>query len=88
MTSETDGVDLDALNYSPLIPYNGTGKQGANPLDFDVNLWYQVCNLPRVSFVFFSRTSDHTIQAQTVLGRPLGPRAPATTHARKQLTQC
>lgn len=23
------------------LPYNGTGAEGANPLEFDVNLWYQ-----------------------------------------------
>jgi hypothetical protein len=49
MTTEIDGVDLDALNYTELLPYNGTGKQGANPLDFDVNLWYQVGIPPSLS---------------------------------------
>jgi hypothetical protein len=28
------------------IPYNGTEAQGANPLDFDVNLWYNVITSP------------------------------------------
>lgn len=50
MTTEIDGIDLDALNYTTLIPYNGTEKQGANPLDYDVNLWYQVCACARTNF--------------------------------------
>ena len=37
-----DGIDLDALNYTVLVPYNGTEAQGANPLKQDVNIWYQV----------------------------------------------
>jgi hypothetical protein len=36
------GINLEDLNYTILIPYNGTGAAGANPLDFDVNVWYQV----------------------------------------------
>lgn len=39
---EVDGVSLDALNYTVEVPYNGTGATGADPLDFDVNVWYQV----------------------------------------------
>jgi hypothetical protein len=42
MASEIDGVDLDGLNYTTLIPYNGTENKGANPLEYNVNLWYQV----------------------------------------------
>lgn len=49
MTTEIDGIDLDALNYTTLIPYNGTEKQGANPLEYDVNLWYQVCACARTN---------------------------------------
>jgi hypothetical protein len=30
-----------------VLPYNGTGDQGANPLEFDVNVWYQVWNCSR-----------------------------------------
>lgn len=25
-----------------MIPYNGTGPEGADPLEFDVNVWYEV----------------------------------------------
>ena len=41
---DTQGKDgrMDHLNYVPHIAYNGTGPQGANPLEFDVNLWYEV----------------------------------------------
>lgn len=46
MTTENDGVDLGASSYALPLPYNGTEKQGANPLEFDVNLWYQVCARP------------------------------------------
>lgn len=28
--------------YAGALAYNGTGAEGANPLEFDVNLWYQV----------------------------------------------
>ena len=38
--------DLEGLNYTILIPYNGTDGQGGNPLDFNVNLWYEVSNAP------------------------------------------
>ncbi|KAG9249658.1 ammonium transporter 1 [Emericellopsis atlantica] len=31
----------DNLDYVVLVPYNGTTAQGANPLDFDVNVWYE-----------------------------------------------
>lgn len=34
--------DADAANYVGLYPYNGTDAQGADPLDFDVNIWYEV----------------------------------------------
>lgn len=37
---QVDGVDLNALDYTVHVPYNGTEAQGANPLDFDVNVWY------------------------------------------------
>lgn len=39
---QVDGVDLNALDYTVHVPYNGTEAQGANPLDFDVNVWYNV----------------------------------------------
>lgn len=41
-SDEIDGIDLDTLNYTVQVPYNGTEAQGANPLDFDVNVWYNV----------------------------------------------
>ena len=42
-TGTVDGIDLDNLHYAPQVPYNGTSDQGFNPLEYDVNLWYQVC---------------------------------------------
>ena len=42
MATSDDNADLDDLDYSVLVPYNGTGMKGANPLDFDVNVWYEV----------------------------------------------
>ena len=41
-TGQVDDIDLDNLDYISQIPYNGTDAQGANPLEFDVNLWYNV----------------------------------------------
>jgi hypothetical protein len=29
-----------------LVPYNGTGQQGADPLTMDVNIWYEVSLVP------------------------------------------
>lgn len=30
-------------NFIVLVPYNGTGATGGNPLVDDLNIWYQVC---------------------------------------------
>lgn len=46
MATDINGVNLDTLNYTTLVPYNGTGQKGANALDFDVNLWYNVGHSP------------------------------------------
>ena len=29
-------------DYILLVPYNGTSDQGANPLEQNVNVWYEV----------------------------------------------
>jgi Amt family ammonium transporter len=36
-----DRGDLGNVDYIVQIPYNGTGDEGANPLEFDVNIWYR-----------------------------------------------
>ncbi|CAG9938314.1 unnamed protein product [Clonostachys rosea f. rosea IK726] len=38
MAAEIDERDLD---FAARSPYNGTGSSGANPLEFNVNVWYQ-----------------------------------------------
>ena len=38
-----EGVDLTALNYTTLIPYNETISTGGNSLVQDLNVHYQVC---------------------------------------------
>lgn len=82
MTTEIDGVDLDALNYTELLPYNGTGKQGANPLEFDVNLWYQVGKPPFLlgSAACFCSLPAHATQ--------VAARAPARAAAPANDSQC
>ncbi len=42
----SDKVDLTDLPYVPLVPYNGTGASGGDPLLNNLNLWYEVCRLP------------------------------------------
>lgn len=42
MSLLVDGVDLDALNYTVLIPYNGTIPTGGNSLTQDLNVFYNV----------------------------------------------
>ncbi len=32
----------DGLPYVPLVPYNGTGPAGGDPMVNDLNVWYQV----------------------------------------------
>ncbi len=39
---EVDGIDLDALNYTVKVPYNGTGPSGGDPLTENLNIWYEV----------------------------------------------
>ena len=40
-----EGVDLDALNYTIHVPYNGTGPTGGDPLKDNLNIWYEVCDI-------------------------------------------
>ncbi len=35
-------IDLNDLNYTVLVPYNGTGPTGGNSLTDNLNIWYQV----------------------------------------------
>ena len=37
-----EGVDVNALNYTALIPYNDTIPTGGNSLIQDLNVHYQV----------------------------------------------
>jgi Amt family ammonium transporter len=37
-----DGVDLDALNYTIKVPYNGTNAAGGDSLNADLNIFYDV----------------------------------------------
>jgi len=46
-----DGVDLDHLPYSPLVPYNGTGSLGGDPLEENLNIWYESGD---IAFIIFS----------------------------------
>ena len=41
----SDLPDLSALNYTVLIPYNGTTDTGGNSLEQDLNVFYNVCGL-------------------------------------------
>ncbi|KAB8289688.1 hypothetical protein EYC80_010600 [Monilinia laxa] len=40
MSLIVDGVDLDALNYTIHVPYNGTNAAGGNSLTDDLNIFY------------------------------------------------
>ena len=42
-----DGVDLDALNYTVKVPYNGTIMTGGDSLHDDLNVFYDVSILRR-----------------------------------------
>jgi hypothetical protein len=35
-------IDVDHLNYIPLVPYNGSGPTGGDSLTEDFNIWYEV----------------------------------------------
>ncbi len=39
------GVDLDHLNYTVLVPYNGTIATGGDSLTDNLNIWYEVSYL-------------------------------------------
>ncbi|KAK3941510.1 ammonium transporter [Diplogelasinospora grovesii] len=39
--ADLNGVDLNNLDYVILVPYNGTGNTGGNPLTDDLNIWYE-----------------------------------------------
>jgi hypothetical protein len=42
MSLIVDGVDLDALNYTIKVPYNGTSMTGGDSLNADLNIFYDV----------------------------------------------
>lgn len=43
-----EGLDLSALNYTALVPYNETIPTGGNSLIQDLNVHYEVFVLPSV----------------------------------------
>ena len=45
-----DVIDLDALNYTIKVPYNGTSMTGGDSLHADLNVFYDV-SLPPTSRV-------------------------------------
>jgi hypothetical protein len=42
MSLIVDGIDLDALNYTIKVPYNGTSMTGGDSLHADLNIFYDV----------------------------------------------
>jgi Amt family ammonium transporter len=42
MSLVVGGVDLDALNYTIKVPYNGTTMTGGDSLNADLNIFYDV----------------------------------------------
>jgi Amt family ammonium transporter len=42
MSLIVDGVNLDALNYTIKVPYNGTIMTGGDSLHADLNIFYDV----------------------------------------------
>lgn len=42
MAQDDQGLDLSALNYTILVPYNGTGMTGGDSLTEDLNIFYNV----------------------------------------------
>jgi ammonium transporter, Amt family len=42
MSLIVDGVNLDALNYTIKVPYNGTVATGGDSLTGDLNVFYDV----------------------------------------------
>jgi hypothetical protein len=38
----TDGIDLNALNYTIKVPYNGSIATGGDSLTADLNIFYDV----------------------------------------------
>lgn len=37
-----ESPDLSALNYTVLVPYNGTTATGGDPMEIDLNVFYKV----------------------------------------------
>ena len=46
MSLIVDGVDLDALNYTIKVPYNGSIMTGGDSLNADLNIFYDVSHRP------------------------------------------
>jgi hypothetical protein len=42
MSLTLGGIDLDALNYTIKVPYNGTTPTGGDSLHADLNIFYNV----------------------------------------------
>jgi Amt family ammonium transporter len=49
MSLIVNGVDLDALNYTIKVPYNGTVMTGGDSLNANLNIFYDVSLPPSQS---------------------------------------
>ena len=47
MSLVVEGIDLDALNYTIKVPYNGSIMTGGDSLNADLNIFYDVSLSPR-----------------------------------------
>ncbi len=54
-----DGIDLDALNYTIKVPYNGTIMTGGDSLHANLNIFYDV-SLPPSRRVWIPRRAALT----------------------------
>lgn len=61
-----DGIDLDALNYTIKVPYNGTGMTGGDSLTSDLNIFYDVSSSDLISRHSWKRAEADLV---TTLGR-------------------
>lgn len=55
----------DEANFIVLVPFNGTDGPGGNPLEQDLNIWYQVgfgvCGIPAHDFSAVGRWTNHAV---------------------------
>ena len=58
MSLIVDGIDLDALNYTIKVPYNGSIMTGGDSLNADLNIFYDVSFSPSLSLHRAALTSS------------------------------